>query len=180
MSTYYDFYVGVKKDDKIEAIGPYIRKDGEYHLVPIVSRSRSFIHFDEFGYWDLPIEMMADDQVEFFTSEGWTSDERHSISCYIPYEDIRAMADDGLVQGYVTLNELDMVAANDYSHGAFDRVLFSRHLDPQRHPWPAGTHRHGYCHRVISMEAQHHRKRRPRDSRVYGAFADGIRIGNVY
>ncbi len=56
MSTYYDFYVGVKKDDKIEAIGPYIRKDGEYHLVPIVSRSRSFIHFDEFGYWELPIE----------------------------------------------------------------------------------------------------------------------------
>lgn len=115
MSTYYDFYIGVKKDDKIEAIGPYIRKDGEYHLVPIVSRSRSFIHFDEFGYWEMPIEMMADDQVEFFTSEGWNSDERHSISCYIPYEDIRAMADDGLVQGYVTLDELDMVAANDYS-----------------------------------------------------------------
>ena len=24
MSTYYDFYLAVKKDDKIEAIGPYI------------------------------------------------------------------------------------------------------------------------------------------------------------
>ena len=29
MSTYYDFYLAVKKDDKIEAIGPYIRKEGE-------------------------------------------------------------------------------------------------------------------------------------------------------
>lgn len=41
MSTYYDFYLAVKKDDKIEAIGPYVRKEGEYRLVPIVSRSRS-------------------------------------------------------------------------------------------------------------------------------------------
>ena len=115
MSTYYDFYLAVKKDDKIEAIGPYIRKEGEYRLVPIVSRSRSFIHFDEFGYWELPIEKMAEDQACFFTCEGWTGEERHSISCYVPYEEIQAMASDGLVQGYVTLEELDMVAANDYS-----------------------------------------------------------------
>jgi len=115
MSTYYDFYAAVKKNDKIEAIGPYIRKEGEYRLVPIVSRSRSFIHFDEFDYWDLPIEKMIDDQIQFFTCEGWTGEERRSIACYIPYEDIRAMADDGLVQGYVTLDELNAVAANDYS-----------------------------------------------------------------
>ena len=48
MSTYYDFYLAVKKDDKIEAIGPYIRKEGEYRLVPIVSRSRSFIDIDDY------------------------------------------------------------------------------------------------------------------------------------
>ena len=118
MSTYYDFYAAVKKDDKIEAIGPYIRRDGEHQLMPIVTRSRSFISIDEFGCWDLPIEKMDDNQVCLFTCEVWVGDERQSIACYIPYEDIRALADDGLVQGYVTLEELDMVAASNYSQDA--------------------------------------------------------------
>ncbi|MBR0455535.1 MAG: hypothetical protein IJJ01_02630 [Firmicutes bacterium] len=118
MSTYYEFYAAVEKDGKIEAIGPYIRKDGEYRLTPILSRSRSFIQWDEFGYWDLQIEKMAEDQIEFFTDTGWISDERQSISYYIPYKDIAALADDGLVQGYVTLDELNMVSAAHYSQDA--------------------------------------------------------------
>lgn len=76
MSTYYEFYAAVEKGGNIEAIGPYVRKDGEYRLTPILSRSRSFIQWDEFGYWDLPIEKMAEDQIEFFTDTGWISDER--------------------------------------------------------------------------------------------------------
>jgi len=119
MSTYYDFYLAVKKDDKIEAIGPYIRKEGEYRLVPIVSRSRSFIDIDDFDYWNLSIDQMAEDQIEFFTGEGWFSDERQSIAYYVPYEEIRAMASDGLVQGYVTLEELDMVAKAECGADAF-------------------------------------------------------------
>ena len=118
MSTYYDFYLAVKKDDKIEAIGPYIRKEGEYRLVPIVSRSRCFIDIDDFDGWNLPIDQMAEDQVELFTDDGWLKDECQSIAYYVPYEEIRAMASDGLVRGYVTLEDLDMVAANDYSQDA--------------------------------------------------------------
>lgn len=118
MSTYYDFYAAVKKDDKIVAIGPYILKDGEYQLMPIVTRSRSFISIDEFGCWDLSIEKMADDQIEFFTCEGWTGDERQSIARYIPYDEVRALADEGLVRGYVKLEELDLVAASNYSQDA--------------------------------------------------------------
>jgi hypothetical protein len=63
MSTYYEFYAAAEKDGKIEAIGPYVCKDGKYRLTPILSRSRSFIQWDEFGYWDLPIEKMAEDQI---------------------------------------------------------------------------------------------------------------------
>ena len=118
MSTYYEFYAAVEKDGKIEAIGPYVHRDGEYRLMSILSRSRSFIQWDEFGCWNLPIEKMAEDQVEFFISTGWVSEERHSISYYIPYKDIAALADNGLVQGYVTLEELDMVAASKYSQDA--------------------------------------------------------------
>ena len=61
---------------------------------------------------------MAEDQIEFFTDTGWISDERQSISYYIPYKDIAALADDGLVQGYVTLEELNMVASEHYSQDA--------------------------------------------------------------
>ena len=49
MSTYYEFYAAIEKDGKIEAIGPYIRKGGGYRLTPILSRSRSFIQWDDFG-----------------------------------------------------------------------------------------------------------------------------------
>ena len=118
MSTYYEFYAAVEKDGKIEAIGPYTRKDGEYRLIPLLSRSRSFIQWDEFGYWNLPIEKMAEDQIEFFTDTGWLSDDRQSIAYYIPFKDIAALADDGLVQGYVTLDELNIVSASHYSQDA--------------------------------------------------------------
>ena len=89
MSTYYEFYAAAEKDGKIRAIGPYIRKDGEYRLTPILSRSRC-----------------------------WISDERQSTSYYISYKDIAALADDGLVQGYVTLDELNMVVSEHYSQDA--------------------------------------------------------------
>lgn len=114
MSTYYEFYAAVNRDDRIEAIGPYIRERDEYRLVPILSRSRSFISFNEFGCWGLPIEKMAKDQVKFFTTEGWVSDELQSISYFIGYKEICALADNGLVQGYVTLEELDEVAKSGY------------------------------------------------------------------
>lgn len=114
MSTYYEFYAAVRKGDKVEAIGPYIRKDGKYHPVPIISRSRSFISFNEFDCRELPVEQMAEDQVEFFSTEGWIDDKRQSISYYVPFKEICALADDGLVRGYVTLEELDAVAKSDY------------------------------------------------------------------
>lgn len=115
MSTYYEFYLGIMKDDKIEAIGPYFKQDGVYHLRPILERSRSFINWNEFDSWPLPVEKMAADQISFFSTESWDdSEERQSIAKYIPYDEISDMADDGLVQGYVTLDELDAAAENDY------------------------------------------------------------------
>ena len=120
MSTYYEFYIGMNKGDKVEVIGPYIRKDGEYKLTPILTRSRSFIDWDDFPAWQLPIKMMEADQEKFFTSEGWFDKGRYSISSVVPYYDVCAMADGGLVQGYVTLDELDFVAAKEYDPDILD------------------------------------------------------------
>ena len=74
MSTYYDFYAArVTDEDMIEAIGPYVRFGEENRLVPIVSRSRSFIHWNEFGAWVLPVSKIPEYQQEFFTmKDGMT------------------------------------------------------------------------------------------------------------
>ena len=76
MSAYYEFYIGVNKGDKVEVIGPFIRKDGEYKLTPILTRSRSFIDWGDFPSWQLPIKMMEPEQEECFTSENWLDDSR--------------------------------------------------------------------------------------------------------
>lgn len=120
MSTYYEFYVAARRDDKIEAVGPYVRKeDGSFRLTPLLTRSRSFIQWNEFGAWELQVEKMTEDQLEHFTDTGWFDERRRSIAYFIPYREICAMADDGLVQDYVTLDELDRVARNDYDPECF-------------------------------------------------------------
>ena len=73
MSTYYEFYAAIEKDGKIEAIGPYIRDKGEYRLIPILTRSRSLINFNEFGCWELSIDQMTEEQVEYFSTEAASS-----------------------------------------------------------------------------------------------------------
>ena len=120
MSTYYDFFAArITDEDMIEAIGPYIRSGEEYRLVPIVSRSRSFIHWDEFGAWALPVSRIPEHQQEIFTDEGWNDDERHSIAYFITYDEVASMAGDGLIRGYVTLDELDAVTRSNYDPDTF-------------------------------------------------------------
>ena len=118
MSTYYEFYVGKIINDKYEAVGPYVKREEEYRLIPVLERSRSFITWNEFDAWPLSVEKIADSQMEFFTTEGWQDKERHSIAYYLSYEEILALADDGITQGYVTLEELDEVARSNYDPNA--------------------------------------------------------------
>ena len=51
MSVYYDFYIGKrnKKTNKIDVVGPYYKiSTGEIKIKPVLSRSRSFIEWDDF------------------------------------------------------------------------------------------------------------------------------------
>ena len=123
MSTYYEFYIGRDMGDKIEAIGPYIRKDGEYKLTPLLSRSRSFICWDEFDAWQLDPSKLPEDQIDFFTEESWSGEERRSLSYIMSYYDVADLAEEGPTQGYVTLDELDYVASQYYAQEALYDIM---------------------------------------------------------
>lgn len=115
MSTTYEFYAGRKTaGGKIEAIGPYVRRDDGYHLIPILERSRSFIDWDEFDGIRMSPEQFTDDQIDYFTTDAWNGEERYSLASYIPYSQICSLAGDGITQGYVTLDELDAAAKSGY------------------------------------------------------------------
>lgn len=119
MSTTYEFYAGRKTaGGKIEAIGPYVCRDDGYHLIPILERSRSFIDWDEFEAWKMTPDQFTEEQVEYFTADSWNGEERVSLASYIPYKDICKLADDGIIQGYVTLEELDAAAKSGYDSDA--------------------------------------------------------------
>ena len=115
MSTTYEFYVGRKtKEGKIEAIGPYARREDGYHLIPIFERSRSIINWDEFAGCKISPEEFTDEQKEYFTTDVWCGDERYSLATFLLYSDVCSLADDGIEQGYVTLDELDSAAKSGY------------------------------------------------------------------
>ena len=51
MSVYYNFYVGKrnKKTNEVDIVGPYYKiSTGEIKIKPVLSRSRSFIEWDDF------------------------------------------------------------------------------------------------------------------------------------
>ena len=115
MSTYYSFYAAVKKGDIIEAVGPYKRCGDEYTLVPLLERSRSFIDWGGFDAWKLPVSMMAEKQKDFFSySMNGDPRDRTSIAYYMEYDEMLKLATDGIVRGYVTVDELDIAAKSNY------------------------------------------------------------------
>ena len=48
------------------------------------------------------------------TTDVWCGDERYSLATFISYSGVCALADDGIEQGYVTLEELDSAAKSGY------------------------------------------------------------------
>jgi len=87
MSTYYGFYPAVMRDGKLELIGQYINVNGEMKLEPVLCRSRSFIHFDEFEAALLPLSMMTDEQMAMLTYD-MGGGERQPTAMYLPVSEV--------------------------------------------------------------------------------------------
>lgn len=121
MSVYYDFYFGKLNTEskKMDMIGPKI--DGKLHS--FYNRSRSFIDGEEIE------DNMALWGSEYFTDEFWTELGYKKDDAYRPnihllnMKQVSNNVTRGLVKGYVTLDDLKYLSANDYDEDAVDGVM---------------------------------------------------------
>ena len=123
MSTYYNFYAAKKnKDGMYEFIGPYLKnKDGELKIEPFFWRSRSFIHFDDFDAYPIPVDKMTDEVKEVCAEEGFSSfseegeeTQYYSIGYWIPYDKLSSLANDEPIRGFLPVNEAAALIASKY------------------------------------------------------------------
>lgn len=122
MSTYYSFYLGARDDaGKMCIVGPYYYnvKEGETKLGVLYETSRSFIDAEEFmeAMHQLPIDEIAEKDMNRLTLENWFGDGRTSATYYASINEFYALAkknNHGLYVGYVPLNEMNAVAETHY------------------------------------------------------------------
>lgn len=123
MSTYYNFYAAKKnKEGMYEFIGPYLKnKDGELKIEPFFWRSRSFIHFDGFDAYPIPVDKMTDEVKEMCTEESYPlfSEENeekkyYSIGYWISYNKLSSLASDEPIRGFLPVDEAAALIASKY------------------------------------------------------------------
>lgn len=131
MSTYYNFYAAKKnKDGMYEFIGPYLKnKDGELKIEPFFWRSRSFINFDEFDPYPIPVDEMTDEVKEMCTEECFSffperneeenkekseEEQYYSIGYWIPYDKLSSLASDEPIRGFLPVDEAAALIASKY------------------------------------------------------------------
>ena len=111
MSTYYDFYLGYKKDGVFHAIGPYGRNEkGEYYLTNIFSRSSSYVtELKNYFSSTETLEEMDDDVKELAKYVGWFSDGYSYRLYFMPLSELRAYAgNEGIRSGYVSVDAVNI------------------------------------------------------------------------
>lgn len=122
MSTYYDFYLGKKtKGGKIAMVAPFVydAENGNYIRKSLLSRSRSFIDWDDFRDFMMPLAIkdMADADKEFFTSDhAWSGTPNICSDAYVcSYAEMaNAGAKAGFRQGYVPLSDFSYIIKEGY------------------------------------------------------------------
>ena len=121
MSVYYDFYLGKlnKESKKMDMIGPTI--EGKIHS--FYNRSQSFIDGEEvednMELWGP--QYFSD---EFWTELGYKNENDYKPNIYVlNIKQVSNKVTRGLVKGYVTLDDLKYLSANDYDEDAVDSVV---------------------------------------------------------
>lgn len=123
MSTYYDFYLGTKKDGKFQALAPFVQnKKGEISYKWLYSRSSSFIGGikDEFDCTTKQEEI--DESLYFIAKQyGFLNDELIGYKLnYLPYSEIVCMAKSGGMKRAYVLKD----AVNIYELYAKENCTF--------------------------------------------------------
>ena len=122
MSTYYDFYVAVKEDDKYKVIAPYYLKDGEMTLTPMCFFSHSNIGniLDDFNFKMLDVsDIHEDSKKEFVHHTNWGGEDKdYCTSFVIPLSEIESVdlaRNHGIKNCFIPKSKLKMLIDNNYA-----------------------------------------------------------------
>ena len=129
MSTYYSAYLGKKtKDGMYEIIGPYVmNKDGKLKIESLWWRSRSFINWNDWDAYNIPVEKLGEKAHELCVSEGIFSDKEYSIGYWVPAEDIYRNGSCEPIRGYLPVDEAAALIASGYDQ---DYISWSMESTP--------------------------------------------------
>ena len=115
MFKMYEFYIGHMADNgEVSVVGPYLKVADKYLLAPILSRADFAADIDELPLNVLSVESIKPEQREFLCKKQPDGTLRPKAMFMIYDEVYEESEDGGLVQGYVTLSELDEAIKTDY------------------------------------------------------------------
>ena len=132
MSTYYDFYVGEKdrKSGEIDIVGPYKKENEKFVLKfvldPIISRSRSFIEWDGFEAFLIPVDKMSEELKRVGSVSFEDGTEPYSLTYWIDAAHVRAQKS-AIIRGWIKRKDAVVLAQSkydlDFIHGQLQTPL---------------------------------------------------------
>lgn len=115
MSTYYTAYLGKKtKDGVYEIIGPYVYdKSGKLKLNSIWWRSRSFIRWNEWEVYNIPVDSFGEKARELCVDD-FGNEKKWSIGYWISAKEIYAKASCEPIRGFLPVEEAQVLINSNY------------------------------------------------------------------
>lgn len=124
MFKMYEFYIGhIADNGEVSVAGPYLKVADKYMLAPILSRADFAADIDELPLNVLSVESIKPEQRKFLCKKE-PDGTLKSKAMFMIYDEVYEESEDGgLVQGYVTLSELDEAIRNDYEREVLDELV---------------------------------------------------------
>lgn len=120
MSQYFSFYLAKKNEDgKFSYVAPFKVNNGEFRPYSLLTRSRSFIDYEEFeelATEKIAVEDMDEYLIKFGTHTGFGDKDTKLSHLYaIPVDNmIGAVGNAGVYQGYVNKSEFKYIKERHY------------------------------------------------------------------
>jgi len=125
MATYYDYYLGYTKDNKIYPLGLY---NAEGKMVPVISDSQSFAS-DLYELFDeVQNEQFSDELKKEFSYTVYSSDRVLEQVRYLKISDLPTGS--CIKSGYFLISDIDKYESRKDDDDFDERDLFYEHLTP--------------------------------------------------